>query len=438
MTNREIAIRLFISERTVDGHLEHVREKLGVNTRAQVAAWIVRQGAEAGPTPLISAPIARPEPRRRLVAHPRLWIATALVLAVLAATVGVLRLTAPPEPTIEAFAGSQCAKEKFPGGCFAGDGGYAVNAGLARPSSIAIDSNGLVYIGDYGNEKVRLVEAGTIKTFVGGGSEPLIENAIAASVELGNTSAVAVDNNNQLYLLTSVDQRLEVWTVTRDGFMSRVVRLGRALGAELGQSLPLGGLAVSRDRTLYVADRAGNRVWKFANGQLLPYVGTGELGKSGDGGAALGATLAWPIGLSLDAQDNLYIADTRNNLIRKVDAKSQIITKFAGSGPFEGNAGDGGPADHAALSFPFGVAAASDGSVVIADTGNHRLRRVIAGTIYSLAGTGAWGFSGDSGQALQARLNGPEAVAFDNKGNLFIADTENQRVRKMPRLAPPT
>ena len=252
LTNREIATRLFISERTVDGHLEHVREKLGVNTRAQIATWIVRQGTEAGPAPSISVPIARPESRRKLVAHPRLWTAMALLLAVLAAAVGVLRLTATPEPTIEAFAGSKCAKEKFPGGCFAGDGGYAVNAGLARPSSIAIDSNGLVYIGDYGNEKVRLVEGGTIKTVVGGGSEPLLENAIAASVQLGNTSGVAVDNNNQLYLLTSVDQSLEVWTVTRDGFMSRVVRLGRALGDELTQSLPLGGLAVSKDRTLYV------------------------------------------------------------------------------------------------------------------------------------------------------------------------------------------
>jgi Bacterial regulatory proteins, luxR family/NHL repeat len=230
LTNREIATRLFISERTVDGHLEHVREKLSVNTRAQIATWIVRQGATAGPTPSISAPIARPEPRQRLVAHPRLWIAAALLLAVLAATVGVLRLTAPPQPTIEAFAGSKCAKEKFPGGCFAGDGGYAVNAGLARPSSIAIDSNGLVYIGDYGNEKVRLVEAGTIKTVVGGGSEPLIENAIAASVQLGNTSGVAVDNNNQLYLLTSVDQSLEVWTVTRDGFMSRVCAIRSGTG----------------------------------------------------------------------------------------------------------------------------------------------------------------------------------------------------------------
>ncbi|HEV2028912.1 MAG TPA: LuxR C-terminal-related transcriptional regulator [Candidatus Dormibacteraeota bacterium] len=436
LTNREIATRLFISERTVDGHLEHVREKLGVNTRAQIAAWIVRQDAEPGPT--ISTPIARPEPRRRLVVHPRLWIATALLLAVLAAAVGVLRLTAPPEPIIETFAGTTCAQANYPGGCLGGDGGFAINAQLARPSSIAIDANGFVYFADFGNNRVRRVTAGTIRTVAGGGSDPLVDGAaIATSVKLGNTSSVAVDSHNQLYVLTSVNQSLEVWMVKPDGFMTRVVQLGRALGAERRSSLPLGGLAVSRDGTLYIADRAGNRVWKFANEKLSPYVGTAELGKSGDGGAAQGARLAWPIGLALDTQNNLYISDTRNNRIRKVDARSEIITTFAGSGQFEGNTGDGGPADHALLSFPFGVAVGADGSVVIADTGNHRLRRVVAGTIYPLAGTGSWGFGGDSGHALQAQLSGPEAVAFDAKGNLFIADTENQRVRKVPRLAPP-
>jgi sugar lactone lactonase YvrE len=201
--------------------------------------------------------------------------------------------------------------------------------------------------------------------------------------------------------------------------------------------LPLGGLAIAGDRTLYIADRVGNRVWKFANGQLLPYAGTGELGRLGDGGAAQSATLAWPIGLALDRQDNLYIADTRNNFIRRVDAKSEVISRFAGSGRFEGNAGDGGPADHALLSYPFGVAVGPDGSVVVADTGNHRVRKVVAGTIYPLAGTGSSGFGGDNLPALQAQLSGPESVAFDSAGNLYIADTENNRLRKISRLATP-
>jgi DNA-binding CsgD family transcriptional regulator/sugar lactone lactonase YvrE len=436
LTNREIATRLFISERTVDGHLEHVREKLGVNTRAQIAAWIVRQGAEAESAPAPVTPISLPVPRARLIPHPSLWLATSLLLAVLAAGVGVLRLTAPPEPTIEAFAGIRCAQETYPAGCFSGDGGFAIHAGLARPTSVAIDSNGLVYIADFGNRTVRQVSNGTIKTVAGGGKDSLAENALATSVKLGNTSSIAVDSHNQLYLLTNVDQSLEVWTVKPGGFMTHVVRLGRTLGAERRASLPLGGLALSKDGTLYIADRVGNRVWKFANAQLSPYAGTGELGVSENGGAAQSAKLAWPIGLALDKRDNLFIADTGNSRIRRVDAKSEIITSVAG-GRSEGNTGDGGPADHALLSYPFGVAVGPDDSVVIADTGNQRLRRIVAGAIYPLAGTGSWGFSGDAGPALQAQLSGPEGVAFDSQGNLFIADTENQRVRKMPRLAQP-
>src|SRR5262252_10247415 len=105
LTNRQIAQKLFISERTVDGHLEHVREKLGVNTRAQVATWVVLRQSAAAPTAPHAEPISRPVRRAILVIHPRLWLAATLLLAVLAAVVGVLRLTAPPEPAINPIAG---------------------------------------------------------------------------------------------------------------------------------------------------------------------------------------------------------------------------------------------------------------------------------------------------------------------------------------------
>ena len=104
-------------------------------------------------------------------------------------------------------------------------------------------------------------------------------------------------------------------------------------------------------------------------------------------------------------------------------------------GEFEGNSGDDGLAKDALVSFPFDVAVAPDGTIVFADTGNHRLRAVTpGGTIHALAGTGRWGFSGDGSPASQAELDGPEGVALDSKGNLFIADTENQRVREIPNL----
>ena len=437
LTNRAIADKLFISDRTVDGHLERVREKLGVSTRAQVAAWVVREGADPV-VPAPSAPAGRPGPGLRLVAHPRLWIGTALVLALLAALVGVLRLASPAEPTIQTIAGSECVHQTYPGGCYGGDLDLATHAWLARPTDVAVDNNGLIYIADYGNQRVRLVDrTGRISTAAGGGTGRLKNGALATSVSLGYASSVAVDNQHRMYILTRADGVLELWQKDQVGYVTQLASLGRSPGEEgaLGPNLPVGGLALAGNGTLYIADRAGNRVWILpAGGIPAVYAGTGELGFSGDGGAAEDGQLAWPIGLAVDKQGNLYIADARNNRIRKVDVAGRITT-VAGSGP-EGDSGDGGPAVRARLSFPFGVAVGPDGSFVIADTGNHEVRRITAGVISALAGTGPWGFAGDGLPASQSRLAGPEGVTFDASGNLFIADTENQRVREIALLSP--
>jgi DNA-binding CsgD family transcriptional regulator/sugar lactone lactonase YvrE len=451
LTNREIATKLFLSERTVDGHLEHVREKLGVNTRAQIAAWVVRQdaiGVATAPaepdaisvdgTP--AEPIIRPAPRRQLVGHPRLWVAASLVLALLATGVGILLLTAPAPLLITTIAGSECAHQNYPGGCFGGDPDLALRAYLARPTDIVVDANGWIYIADFGNNRVRRVRDGTITTVAGTTvkPKPLVEGAIATSVSIGQAGGLAIDSENRVLLLTDVRGVDEVWRVESQGVMSLVVTIpGPAEGAAggsttgfRGPNMPIGGLAVAKNGTLYIADRAGNRVYEFAGGQLTPYAGTGEFGYS-DAGSATSAKLAWPIGLALGKQGNLYIADAGNSRIRMVDLKGRITT-VAGSGKFDGDGGDGGPASRALLSFPYGVAVGPDGTVVIADTGNHRLRAIsTSGFIYPLAGTaGKWGFNGD-GPALQTQLSGPAAVTFDAKGDLLIADTENQRVREI-------
>lgn len=438
LTNRDIAGKLFISERTVDGHLEHIREKLGVNSRAQVTAWVVRRDAAVAAAP--DAPTGVVAEPRWALAHPRAWLAAALVLALLAAGVGVLRLTAPSPPLIQTVVGSQCAKVVFPGGCFGGDGDErAVSAQLARPTSVAVDSKGVMYIADYGNGRIRRVANGIMTTLAGGGHSPLTDGALGLSVSmdsLGSASTVAVDSHDQLYLLTARDSQLEVWRFDVDGFMHSVVSVGPSSVAtnQLSPNLPVGGLAITNSGVLFIADRAGNRVLRF-DGKTSPYAGTGESGYA-DGGDAKSAKLDWPIGLALDSQENLYIADAGNNRVRKVDhAKGTIKTVAGGAGEFEGNTGDDGPATHALLSFPFGVAVGHDGTVVFTDTGNHRLRAINpGGTIYALAGTGRWGFSGDGNPALQAQLYGPEGIALDSSGDLFIADTENQRVREIPHL----
>ena len=205
MTNRDIAKKLFISERTVDGHLEHLREKLAVNTRAQIATWVVRQEtAVPGTIAQTAAPTQpAPPPPRRLMAKPQIWVATALLLAVLAAGVGLLRLTAQPEPTIRTIAGG-IPLDSIKGGGYSGDGYLAISAQLSRPSDVVVAANGIVYIADYGNNVVRRVAAdGTISSYTGDSSQPLAtDGEIASSVSFGNPGSLALEPGGNLYILT--------------------------------------------------------------------------------------------------------------------------------------------------------------------------------------------------------------------------------------------
>lgn len=155
-------------------------------------------------------------------------------------------------------------------------------------------------------------------------------------------------------------------------------------------------------------------------------------GGTDDGRPATSAALAYPFAAVYDAAGNLYVADTNDHRVRRVDAKTQVITTVAGSGA-SGYAGDGRPAWGATLSSPSGLAFDRFGNLYIADSGNARIRRVRAGTgvIETIAGTGSWGFSGDGGPALQAEFAQPLALALDFDGNLLVADSSNDRVRRI-------
>jgi Bacterial Ig-like domain (group 3)/NHL repeat len=157
--------------------------------------------------------------------------------------------------------------------------------------------------------------------------------------------------------------------------------------------------------------------------------GTGVVGYTGDGGTATSATLASPSAVAYDANGNLFFADAQNHVVREVSQNGQIST-IAGTGA-EGYSGDGGPAITAFLDTPTGVAVDAGGNVYIADSHNHRVRKVSAGTITTIAGTGTPGYFGDNGAATAAQLSLPSAVAVDSTGNVYIADTNNNRIRKI-------
>ena len=197
------------------------------------------------------------------------------------------------------------------------------------------------------------------------------------------------------------------------------------------------GVAADGQGHVYVADTHNHRVRKVntATGEISTVAGSGQWGFSGDGGPAVNARLDRPHGVALDAAGNLYIADTWNHRIRRVDPSGRIAT-VAGNGAV-GLWGDGGRATDAPLQAPYNVAADTAGNLYIADTFNNCVRKVDAsGRITAFAGVGAsgpfnGGFSGDGGRAVDAELNTPADVAADAAGNVYIADTWNHRVRKV-------
>lgn len=188
------------------------------------------------------------------------------------------------------------------------------------------------------------------------------------------------------------------------------------------------GVAYDRAGNLYIADASNNVVREVdTTGIIHTVAGSGGQGFAGDGGPATAALLDTPTGIAVDANNNLYIADSHNQRIRMVDAQG-VISTVAGTGT-AGYSGDGGPATSAKLFRPEAVAVDAAGDLYIADTGNYRIRRVSNGTISTVAGDGEQIYSGDGEAATSAGLDTPTGIAVDAAGNLYIADSHNQRIR---------
>ena len=322
-------------------------------------------------------------------------------------------------------------------GGFSGDGGPAVAARISGPTGVAVDGAGNLYIADRANHRIRRVDATGIITTIAGIGEFRSDgdNSPALNAELARPFGVAVDGAGNLYIADSNHHRIRrvdaagtITTIAGSGKQGYSGDDGPAIHAKLSGPT---GVAVDGAGNLYIADRLNERIRRVdAAGTITTFAGTGETGYSGDNGPAVRARLDLPFRVAVDGAGILYIADRNNHCIRRVDAAGTITT-FAGTGE-PGYSGDGGPAVRAQLGLPHGVAVDGAGNLYIADTINDRIRRVDAtGTITTVAGTGVRGFSGDSGPAVQARLNFPFGVAADGAGNLYVADSNNHRIRRV-------
>lgn len=317
---------------------------------------------------------------------------------------------------------------------FKGDGGNAVDANLNGPYAIAFDSGGVLYFVDRGNNRVRKITTdGKIATVAGLNSAGFAgDGGKIEEAKFDFLSGIAVDSQGNIFLSDSGNNRIRkitsgnaVSTVVGDGTEAYKGDGGSATAAQLAQPL---GIAVDKSGNLYIADRGNNRIRKVTGSNIATVAGNGLTNYGGDGINGLGAQLNAPFAVAIDADGNVYTADSGNNRIRRV-SRDGVVSTFAGNGT-NGFGGDGGAATAAQLSFPTGVAVDAGGNVFIADQGNNRIRRVGRdGIISTVAGSGAGGFSGDGGAATSAALNFPYGVAVDGTGNLYIADLYNNRVR---------
>lgn len=329
---------------------------------------------------------------------------------------------------------------------FSGDGGAATAGQLNNPSALAVDNAATLYVADTFNNAIRQVLAsGLIGTIAGIGA-PVYggDGAAATAAGLYLPCGITLDATGNFFIGDSGNAVVREVTVG-NGLISTIAGdydytpgfSGDGGNALVGQfNLPC-GIAIDSSNNLYVADSNNNRIRKMTapSGTLSTVAGGGAVGVLGDGGLAFLANLNFPQAVILDSAGNLIISDTRNHRIRKV--ANGIISTIVGTG-MPGFSGDGGLALNAQLNNPYGIALDAAGNLYIADTWNFRIRKVSpSGIITTIAGSGHNGYGGDGGLATAAMLSYPEGVAVDKAGKVYVADTQNNVIRLLTPPANP-
>jgi ABC-type amino acid transport substrate-binding protein/DNA-binding CsgD family transcriptional regulator/sugar lactone lactonase YvrE len=417
LTNREMAARLFLSERTVEGHVAQICSKLGVRSRLQIATWILEQEGRQQPAelPLLRGPAPAAVPTRW--GRVRLWLAAGLVLCLAAGgVVAFSRVSgATPSPKPRTIA--------------------TLLAGLNRPAGVvAAPNRDAVYIADSGDNALRIL-AGD------GTSQVLTGKEKWLGLPMKDPTGLAVDRAGRVYIADTGNNRVLVFDLYYMAVLAGTGKAGFAgdeAAAGAAQLDSPEAVAVDSTGNVYIADTGNNRIREVdaATGVIKTVAGGGNTDPfSGNylGLYPLTMRLTHPEGVAVTTDGNLVIADTRAHGIYELprDAAGSFgpMRRLAGTGT-RGFSGDGRPAAAALISEPRGLAIDQQGNIIFADSGTNRIRKIDRrGEISTIAGSGALGIAGDSGAALSASLAFPAAVSPDNQGNLLIADTGNAAVR---------
>lgn len=326
---------------------------------------------------------------------------------------------------------------------YTGDGLTATAAELNKAVGIARDATGNIYIADEYNHCIRkIATSGIISTVVGTGIAGFSgDGGPATAAKLNYPIGIVFDAAGNLLIADASNSRIR--KVTPSGTITTIAGTGArtytgdgvaAVGAAI--NLPQ-DIATDAAGNIYIADRDNHRIRKInTSGIISTIAGTGVWGYSGDGLPATNATLTQPSGLAVSATGDVYFTDLVNYVVRKINP-SGIISRVAGNG-IAGYSGDGGPATAAQLKAPGGLAIDANNNLYISDFNDNRIRKVSAsGLISSVAGIGSHSYSGDGGAATAAELNRPFGIEVDDTGSIYIADWQNNRIRKINGNHPP-
>ncbi len=338
--------------------------------------------------------------------------------------------------TIDTFAGSSFGYE--------GDGGPALDAKFGYVTSVSIDANGNVYVADAAANTIRKIDSTKVVNLVAGkflgfnvvNMTPYTgDGGPATNANLNVPQAITVSPNGDLYISdagNNVVRKVDAKT----GKIATIA--GKVLQGSSGDNGPAvnaliynpNGLATDVQGNVYIVDSQNHTIRKISiTGTITTIAGIpGEAGYSGDGGPATAAKLSFPAGIAIDNSGNIYVSDN-SSVIRRIGMDGHIST-IAGNGK-EGFGGDGGKATEAQLLAPKGIAIAIDGSILVADAGNNRIRRITqeTGIIQTIAGTGEAGYAGDGGPAVNAKMSNPQGIAVDKKGNIYVAESGSSVIR---------